>query len=32
VGVALFIYDFFRHAPTFDELGRDARAARPVPA
>jgi nitric oxide reductase subunit B len=34
VGVALFIYDFFRHAPTFDELGtqRDARAARPAPA
>jgi nitric oxide reductase subunit B len=30
VGVALFIYDFFRHAPTFDEL--DARAARPAPA
>jgi nitric oxide reductase subunit B len=30
VGVALFIYDFFRHAPTFEEL--ESRAARPVPA
>jgi nitric oxide reductase subunit B len=30
VGVALFIYDFFRHAPTFEES--DSRAARPVPA
>ena len=34
VGVALFIYDFFRHAPTFGELrdDRDARAAKPAPA
>jgi nitric oxide reductase subunit B len=33
VGVALFIYDFFRHAPTFDEaIEREARGARPAPA
>jgi nitric oxide reductase subunit B len=30
VGVALFIFDFFRHAPTFEE--RESRTARPVPA
>ena len=30
VGVALFIYDFFRHAPTFDESPQ--RAPRPAPA
>jgi len=29
VGVALFIYDFFRHAPTFDAISEaDAEAAR----
>jgi nitric oxide reductase subunit B len=30
VGVALFIWDFFRHAPTFEEL--ESRVARPAPA
>jgi nitric oxide reductase subunit B len=30
VGVALFIFDFFRHAPTFED--RQSRAASPVPA
>ncbi len=30
IGVALFIYDFFRHAPTFDAL--KTRAAEPAPA